>query len=163
VAPRVTPRQYHLLLTRSQKFAVVAPLVMFTVMPVVFILVFSSAEFATAANPSDVPPPLFPLFPFIFFLAFAAFYAWSVASLPYRITTTSDQELQFKSLINVRSARVSDLLLIEPRGLYVQAGVSGYVLQHRAGKIRFPGQFSDLYVLLGELKKANPELEIRGC
>jgi hypothetical protein len=133
---------------------------MFTVMPLVFIFVFSSTDVATAANP---PPPLFPLFPLIFFLAFAVFYAWSVASLPYRITATSDQQLLFKSLINIRSALVSDLLLIEPRGLYVQAGVSGYILEHRAGKIRFPGQFSGLYVLLGELKKANPDLEIRGC
>jgi hypothetical protein len=133
---------------------------MFTIMPLVFIFAFSFTDVAAAANP---PPQHFPLFPLIFFLGFAAFYAWSVASLPYRITVTSDQQLQFKSLISVRSALVSDLLSIEPRGLYVQAGVSGYVLQHRTGKIRFPGQFSGLYVLLGELKKANPELEIRGC
>jgi hypothetical protein len=133
---------------------------MFTVMPVVFIFVFSFSGVVTAVDP---PPPLIPLLPLVFFFAFAVSYAWSAASLPYRITATPDQQLLFKSLINVRSARVSDLLSIEPRGLYVQAGVSGYILRHRAGNIRFPGQFSGLHVLLGELKNANPALEIRGC
>jgi hypothetical protein len=157
----MTPRQYDLFLTRSQKLAVGFPLVVFAVIPLVFLVVFGSADFQGV--PASDLPPFFPAFPLLFFLAFAAFYAWSVLSLPYRISITHDREIVFKSIMTSRSIRVSELLSIEPRSLHIQAGVSGYILKHQGGKIRFPGQFTGQYMLLYELKQANPQLEIKGC
>lgn len=157
----MTPRQYDLFLTRTQKLAVGLPLIVFTVMPVLFLVVFSSGGFKEA--PEADFPAFFPVFPLAIFLVFGAFYAWSVLSMPYRISVTRDRQLVFKSIVSSRSVRVSELLSIEPRSLNVQANVSGYVLKHQNGKIRFPGQFTEQYMLLYELKQANPRLDIKGC
>lgn len=157
----MTPRQYNLFLTGWQKLAVALPLVMFTVMTLLFLVMFSSADFG--ALPDGESPPLFPALALLFVLGFGAFYAWSVLSLPYRISVTRDRQLVFKSIISSRTVRVSEVLSIEPRHLNIQAGVSGYVLKHQNGKLTFPGQFTDQYLLLYELKQANPQLDLRGC
>jgi hypothetical protein len=157
----MTPRQYDLFLTRSQKLAVGLPLLIFTVMPLLFLVVFNSADFQKV--PESDSPPFFPAVPLLFFLAFAAFYAWSVLSLPYRISVTRDRQIVFKSIVKSRSVRISELLSIEPRSLHIQAGVSGYILKHQSGNIRFPGQFTEQYMLLYELKQTNPRLDIKGC
>ena len=103
------------------------------------------------------------MFPLLLFGGFGAFYVWTVLSLPYRISVSHDRRVHFKSVLGVRSVRVSDVLSIEPAHLNIQAGISGYVLKHRNGKIRFPGQFTGQYMLLSELKQANPALNIKGC
>jgi hypothetical protein len=144
-----------------QKLSVGLPLVMFTVIPLVFLVMFNFGGFPEVPR-SDVPP-FFPAFPLLIFLAFGAYYAWSVLSLPYRILITHDRQIVFKSILRARSVRVSELLSIEPRSLNIQAGISGYILKHQSGKIRFPGQFTGQYLLLYELKQANPRLEIKGC
>ncbi len=159
----MTPRQYDLLLTRLQKITLVIPLIMFTVLPLVFLLLFVFGPVNFEQIPSETQPSFFPLFPLIFFFGFAGFYAWSVLSLPYRISVTHDQKILFRSFLKSRSVRVSELLSIEPAHLNVQAGISGYVVKHQNGKIRFPGQFTGQYILLYELKQANPGLEIKGC
>jgi len=157
----VTPAEYKLLLTRSQKLAVGMPLVMFILFPLGFLFLFNSPGFERFS--ADNQPPFFPAFPLVFFLGVAAFYAWTVLSLPYRISVTRDRKLIFKSIMRSRSVKVSELLSIEPHSLSIQAGISGYLLKHRNGKIRFPGQFTGQYILLYELKQANPALEIKGC
>jgi hypothetical protein len=157
----VTPADYKLLLTRSQKLAVGMPLVMFILFPLGFLFLFFSPGFEEFS--ADNQPPFFPAFPLVFFLGFAAFYAWTVLSLPYQISVTRDRKLVFKSLMRSRSVKVSELISIEPRSLSIQAGLSGYLLKHRNGSIRFPGQFTGQYLLLYELKQANPALEIKGC
>jgi hypothetical protein len=130
------------------------------VVPLLFFLVFTSLAAEYNAHRGSPLPPYFPLF---FFLAFGLFYAWSVLSLPYRITATPEQTVVFKSLFSERVVRPADLISIEPRNLRVQLGISGYALNHRDGKILYPGQFTGMHVLLTELKSANPGLEIRGC
>jgi hypothetical protein len=157
----MTPRDYNLLLTRTQKLAVAIPFIMLTVLPFFVLLVFNSAEFAQI--PAEDRPSFFPVFPLVFLLVFVAFYAWTVLSLPYRISVTRDKQLVFKSFLRTRSVRISELVSIEPRSLNIQAGLSGYVLKHQNGKIRFPGQFTEQYILLYELKQAKPALEIKGC
>ena len=157
----LTPRQYDLLLTRSQKFAVAAPLILVTLFPLIFYFAFYGPGMSEKALSNA--PPFFPAFPLVFIVGFAIFYGWNIASLPYRISVTNDQRIVFKSLARAREVRVADLISIEPRSLYVQAGVSGYLLKHRSGKIQFPGQFTGQHVLLYELKRANPALELRGC
>lgn len=160
MTPRLTQRQYDLLLTRTQKFAVAVPFFAFVLMALVFIFVFT---IPAASDVARAEPPFFPLVPLVFVFAFAVFYAWSVATLPYRITVVPGQSLEFKSLIKVRTVRVAELVSIEPRSLQVQIGISGYALNFRDGRILFPGQFTGLHVLLTELEAANPALEIRGC
>jgi hypothetical protein len=157
----VTPADYKLLLTRSQKFAVGMPLAMFVLFPLGFLFIINAPGFEGFA--ADNQPPFFPAFPLIFFLGVAAIYAWTVLSLPYQISVTRDRKLVFKSLMRSRSVKVSELISIESRSLSIQAGISGYLLKHRNGSIRFPGQFTGQYLLLYELKQANPALEIKGC
>ena len=157
----LTPRQYDLLLTRAQKFAVAAPLIMFTLFPVIFYVAFHGTRMSEKALSNA--PPFFPAFPLVIFLGLAIFYGWNIVSLPYRISVTNDQRLVFKSLARAREVRVADMISIEPRSLYVQAGVSGYLLKHLNGTIQFPGQFTGQHALLYELKRANPALELRGC
>jgi hypothetical protein len=155
---RVTPREYKLFLTRPQKFTVALPVIMFVLFPVLFLGIVGSQDF-----PAEDAPPFFPWFPFAFFLLFAAFYLLRILTLPYRITVTRDAQLLFKSVLRSQSVRARDVLSIEPRQINLQAGVSGYLLKHREGKVRFPGQFTDQYRLLYELKEANPSVELKGC
>jgi hypothetical protein len=151
----VTPRQYDLFLTGTQKFAVGMPLLILILFPMFFLLLFN------APGPPDAP--LFRFVPLLFLVVFFGIYASATLSLPYRITVTRDRQLVFKSVLRTQSVRVADLLSIEPKHLNVQAGVSGYALEHRGGKIRFPGQFTDQYLLVHELKQANPALKTKGC
>jgi hypothetical protein len=161
VSSRLTPREYELVLTRSQKFTVFAPVVMLILIPIVFTVAFGMIDLPIEL---EEPESKFDLWlPFIPFVALAIFFGWNIASLPYRITATLDQQLHFKSFLRVQTVRVSDLLVIEPGGLRLQVPISGYFLRHRNGRIRFPGQFTGLYLLLAELKALNPKLEIRGC
>jgi hypothetical protein len=161
VTNHLTPRQYDLLLTGWQKMAVVAPMIMLTIIPLVFAFTFN--ELSAADETLRDARPFIPFFPLAFFLAFAIFYGWNVAILPYRITVTNDQRIVFKALAGAREVRVADMISIEPRGLLIQVGVSGYVLKHLNGKIRFPGQFTGQHALLYELKRANSALVLRGC
>lgn len=154
----MTPREYKLFLTRSQKLAVVLPAIVFVLVAVVFLVAFSAKRF-----PQGSEPPFFPWFPLVIFAAFAGFYLSRILTLPYQITVTRDAQLVFKSVVRSRSVKVRDVLSIEPYHLNIQAGVSGYLLKHREGKLRFPGQFTDQYRLLYELKEANPAVELKGC
>lgn len=160
MSSRLTPRQYDLFLTRSQKFTIFAPVVMLILIPIIFTIAFGMIDLPMELDESESPFDFW--LTFFPFLAFAAFYGWNIASLPYRITTTLDQQLHFKSLLRVQTVKASELLAIEPGGLRLQAPISGYFLRHRNGKIRFPGQFTGLHVLLAELKALNPALEIKG-
>ena len=155
------PRDYTLLLTRSQKLALWVPLVMFALLPIFFAFVFYSLR--PMANGPDDMPRLFPLFPIVVIVAFGGFHAWSVLSLPKTITVTRERKIVFKSILRTQSVRIADVQVIEPQSSRLQAGLSGYVLKHREGKIRFTSQFTDQYLLLYELKQANPSVELKGC
>ncbi|MFC4312200.1 hypothetical protein ACFPN2_24170 [Steroidobacter flavus] len=151
----MTPRQYDLFLTGMQKFAIGAPLLVLIIFPVFFLTVFNEA------GPPDAP--FFRFVPLLFLIVFLGIYAATTLRLPYRISVTRDRQLVFKSVLKTQTVRVSELLSIQPKNLNVQAGISGYELEHRNGKIRFPGQFTDQYLLLYELKQANPALKTKGC
>lgn len=157
----MTPRQYKLFLTRSQKAAVVIPIVMFTILPVIFIVVFAFAPIPEARD--GRLPPYFPWFPFGFFFLIAAVFAWSLLSLPFEITVTHDKKLVFRSFLKSTTVRPGDVTSIEPRSIRMNLGISGYQLTHLNGKVLYPGQFSGMYLLLAELKQANPSMEIKGC
>lgn len=157
----VTPREYNLFLTRTQTLTTWLPLAMFAAGPLIFLAVFYSDP--VAMNLPEDRPPFLPLLPLGLFLIIGAFYAWTLLSLPRRIIVTRDPQLVFKSVLRSQSVRVSDVLSIEPTHLNIQAGLSGYVLKHRDGKIRFPGQFTGQYILLSELKQANPSVDLKGC
>lgn len=154
---RVTPARYDLYLTVMQKIALTLPLVVVAFVAVVFFGIHANA----ADQGVDVQTPIvLPLMMLVFVIAF--FFA-TVARAPYRITVTHSQQLEFKSLLSVRTVRIADLVSIEPKSLYSNIGISGYVLKYRDGKIMYPGQITGMYILLHELKQANPALEIRGC
>lgn len=160
MASRLTTQQYDLFLTGSQKLAIVIPLIVMFGVPFLFYFVFTTVA---AANDVHRDTSFFPFFPLLIFVGGGLFYCWTLAALPYRITATPEQTVVFKSLFSERVVRTADLISIEPRSLRVHVGISGYVLNHRDGKILYPGQFTGMHVLLTELKSANPGLEIRGC
>lgn len=156
---RMTPRRCDLVLTASQKFVAVAPMVVFLLFPVIAYVVFANIDLP-GAKPL---PRYFPWFPLAFFVVLALVFAWTMASIPYRLTVTYDQQLEFKSLRDVRRVRAANVLSIRPRSLHIQANVSGFELEHRDGKIRFPGQLDGFYLVLYELKQVNPAVHITGC
>ena len=156
---RMTPRQCDLLLTGSQKFVAFAPIVLFLLFPVIAYVVFANIDL-----PGAKPLPRdFPWIPLAFFAVLAAVFVWTLTSIPYRLTVTHDQQLEFKSMRSVSRVRVANVLSIKPRSLHIQANVSGYELVHREGKIRFPGQLTGLHAVLYELKLSNPAVQITGC
>jgi hypothetical protein len=157
MAARLTPTRYDLHLTGMQKFALMMPLIVFAFM----LMVYFSIQANAVARGVDIHAPFW--FPIAIVLLIAISFLLSVGRLPYRITVTQAQQLEFKSLITVRSVPVADVVAIRPANLFSNIGISGYVLVHRGGKIRYPGQFTGMYMLLHELKQANPALEIRGC
>ncbi len=156
---RITPRQCDLVLTSSQKFAAIAPIVVFLGFPIIAFVVFSNID----APGGKLMPPYFPWPPLVLFALLAVVFAWTMASVPYRLTVTHDQQLEFKSFRTTSRVRAANVLSIKPRTLYIQANLSGYELQHRDGKIRFPGQLTGLHAVLYEMKVANPSLQISGC
>lgn len=158
----MTPRIYELLLTRSQKWAIAVPIAMFAVMPIAFLVTLKASGLPAEMNANQ--PPFFPWLPFAPFLTFALVFGSSLALLPYRITVAPDGHLMFKALLKTRVVRYADVLSIEPSRLrFTQAGVTGYLLKYHGGQLRFPGQFTDQYLLLYELKKAKPSVELKGC
>jgi hypothetical protein len=159
MTPRITPRQCDLVLTGTQKFAAIAPIVLFLTFPIIAFVVFRNAD---AVGPDSLPP-YFPWFPLGLFAVLALVFAWTIAGTPHRLTVTHDQQLEFRSFLTTRRVRAANVLSIRPRNLYVQANLSGYELEHRDGKIRFPGQFTGLHAVLYELKIVNPAVHISGC
>jgi hypothetical protein len=155
----MTPRQYKLFLTSSQKFALAVPVVILIVLPIVSFLVFTMGSGAERTN----LPPFFPVFPFGFFLLLAGYFGWLLLTLPREITVTHDKKLVFRSALRSLTVRPTDISSIEPRSIRMNVGISGYQLTHLNGKILYPGQFTDMYLLLAELKQVNPSMEIRGC
>src|SRR5881394_1661508 len=132
----MTPRQYKLLLTRTQKFALAAPLVVFILMPFLFLFMFTFGPLAGQSHTENLPP-FFPWFPFVFFLAFAAYFGWWILSLPHEITVTHDRMLVFRSVLRSRPVRPTDITLIEPKSIRMNLGISGYQLTYLNGKILY--------------------------
>jgi hypothetical protein len=158
----MTPRQYKLFLTGSQKLVLVIPVVMFLMLPVFFFVVFSSGVIPHGQPPNDLPP-FFPWFPFVFFFMFAAYFGWMLLSMPHQITVGADKMIVFKSVLKTQKVRPTDVISIEPKSIRINAGVSGYQLKHLNGKILYPGQFTGMYQLLAEIKQVNPAVDIKGC
>ncbi len=156
---RMTPRRCDLVLTASQKFAAVAPIVIFLLMPLVAIAVFRGVDTIDGKPLS----PFIPWFPAVLFVVLAIVFAWTIASIPYRLTVTHDQQLEFTSMLNTRRVRAANVVAIKPRSLHIQANMSGYELEHREGKIRFPAQFDGFHLVLYELKQVNPAVKLTGC
>src|SRR4051794_18224792 len=95
MAARITPRQYDLLLTRSQKLAVFLPVVVFLLMPLLIFFVIIPLD-ESRHGVTGSPDPFLFVMPLIF-VGGAIYFAWIIGSLPYRITATLDQQLQFKA------------------------------------------------------------------
>jgi uncharacterized membrane protein len=157
----MTPRQYKLFLTRTQKASLVIPIALFTILPVIFFVVFSHVPPSPARG--TYLPPYFPWFPLGFFFIFAAIFGWYVMSMPFEITVTHDKMLVFRSFLKSTTVRPGDVTSIEPRSMRMKLGISGYQLTHLNGKVLYPGQFTGMYLLLAELKQVNPSMEIKGC
>ena len=122
----------------------VAPILLLRLVPLMFTLIHEFPGHLRLPNRLPTHLPLLLLVPF---LVIAVIFALIVASIPYRITAAQDQKLLFKSLMQAREVRVSDLQRIEPGHLYIQAGMSGYVLHHRdsgVGDSRLPAADSGL-------------------
>lgn len=101
----MTPRQYDLFLTRTQKFAVGMPLLMLILLPLFFLLLFNA--------PGPPEAPLFRFVPLLFLIIFFGLYASATLYLPYRISVTRDRQLVFKSVLRTQAVRVGDLSLHE--------------------------------------------------
>lgn len=52
-------------------------------------------------------------------------------------------------------------IVLPPR--WTQMPLTVYLLKHRNGRLRFPGQFTAQHQFLTERKQANPGVELTGC
>ena len=155
----MTPRQYKLFLTRSQKFALGVPAVILLLMPV---FAFFSVTLISSSQRTTLPP-FFPWFPFGIFILLAVYFGWLILTMPREITVTHDKKLVFRSTLRSITVRPTDITMIEPKPIRMNIGLSGYQLTHLNGKVLYPGQFTGMYLLLAELKQVNPSMEIKGC
>lgn len=158
----MTPRQYKLFLSRSQKLMLIAPIAAFLVMPLLFLSVLYQGVIPTGRHPAEIPA-FFPWIPIVIFPAAAAWFIWLLLTTPREIIVGADGKLVFKSVLGLREVKPADVISIEPKTLQLQIGMSGYQLRHVNGKIVYPGQFTGMHQLLAELKQANPAVEIKGC
>ena len=156
----MTPRQYKLYLTGNQKMILYLPALMLVLIPLVFFAIYRSGVFAQAPV---LRTSLFPWLPIGLFLLSFVFYAWIVVSLPREIIVGADRMITFKSVLKEQKIRPTDIISIEPRSIRMNVGISGYQLTHLNGKILYPGQFTGMYLLLAEIKQANPSVDIKGC
>jgi hypothetical protein len=157
----MSPRQYKLFLTRSQKAALILPIAIFIILPVIFFVFFNFG--AIPHSPETQLPAFFPWLPFGFFIVAAAYFAWYVLSQPFEITVTHDKKVVFRAVLKSYTVRPTDIVSIEPKSNRMNVSISSYELRHLNGKITYPGQFTGMYLLLAELKQANPSIEIKGC
>lgn len=105
-------------------------------------------------NTGDAPP--WPFAVFWFFLVCMLWY--QVLSLPHRIEV-SEEGITFISILRRRRVRAAYVESLKPdRGQF-----GFFVLRHSAGRVRLLAQFDGFHEFVGNLKAANPTIEIRGC
>ena len=148
----MTPREYRLHLTWSQKLTVALPLLAFTVAPLV-------AYAVTVTLHLRVPAPFF-LAP----MAYGAFLWWILLTTPHRVRVTQSGQLEFVSVLRRQAIPVSEIISVAPQGsAYSVSPFGHFVLSHRNGRVGFVAQFTGLHALLGELRQANSNIELIGC
>jgi protein-S-isoprenylcysteine O-methyltransferase Ste14 len=111
----VTPRQYELILTLSQRWSLYVPAAMFILMPFVFLMFFQMMPEYERVE-SGVPP-FFPWFPFGLFTLWGVLWMWPAISLPRNIAISKDNVLRFTSPLAKVEVPVADILSIEPKSL----------------------------------------------
>lgn len=158
----MTPRKYELVLTRSQRWSLYAPAAMFMVMPVLVLVLLQLTPEASEFR--DNAPPFFPWFPFGVFVLWGMVWISPAVTLPRTIFVSSGDVLRFTSPLRTVEIRAADVLSVEPSSLrWAQVPLTTYLLKHRHGRLRFPGQFTGQHQLISELKQKYPIVELKGC
>ncbi len=92
----------------------------------------------------------------ILWLLWIIYASYRFLTMPYRIDVLDEGQIRF---IGLHSTTVSPLNIVWIRGLR-----SGFVdLKYRGGKIRVSQGFTGFHEFITELKRANPNIEVRGC
>jgi hypothetical protein len=113
-------------------------------------LVWSAADSAPA-----VPP--FPVF--LAILVAVAINFWMIGGIAKEIRLEDEGYVELVALLRTTRVSVPDIVSIVPSEA-MQGKV--FVLKHRDGKVRFDPRLDGMHELIGELKRRNPGIELRG-
>lgn len=104
---------------------------------------------------SSDPPP----FVFLFPVAIAVINGWITGGVAIEATLTEDGQVEFTGPLRRVSVAVLDIISIVPSEM---SQVPYYVVRHRNGRFRVDGRLNGMHELIGELKRENPAIELRG-
>jgi hypothetical protein len=108
-----------------------------------------------AAAPRGAPP--FPVF--LALLVIAAINFWILGGVVKEIRLEDEGYVELVAPLRTTRVSVPDILSIAPSEA-MQGKV--FVLKHRDGKVRFDPKLDGMHELIGELKRRNPGITLRG-
>lgn len=139
---------YSLYLAKTDKLAIFAPVVIFTLVGIFFGL-------SLFRSMGGGPPP----FVAFFWLIPLGLFWYLILSTPYRIHVDPTGEITFVSILRKRRVMAMEIESIKPQG-----GKFGFlVVRTSQGKINLLNQFDGFHEFITQLKASNPSIEIRGC
>jgi hypothetical protein len=104
---------------------------------------------------SSGPPP----FVFLFVVAIAVVNGWIIGGFAIEARLMEDGFVEFTGPFRRTRVAVLDILSITPS---VMSQMPVYVVRHRNGRFRVDGRLNGMHVLIHELKRQNPTIELRG-
>ena len=92
----------------------------------------------------------------VLWLLWVVYASYRFLTMPYRIEVLDEDQIRF---IGLRTTTISPQNILWVHGLG-----RGFVdLKYRGGKIRVLQRFTGFHEFVTELKRANPNIEVRGC
>lgn len=110
----------------------------------------------SASDNSPAVPP-FPVF--LVPLVFVAINFWMIGGIVKEIRLEDEGYVELVAPLRTTRVSVPDILSIAPSEA-MQGKV--FVLKHRDGKVRFDPKLDGMHELIGELKRRNPGITLRG-
>jgi hypothetical protein len=104
---------------------------------------------------SSEPPP----FVFLFPVVIAVINGWIMGGVAIEATLTEDGHVEFTGPLRRVRVAMLDIISIAPSEM---SQMPAYVVRHRNGRFRVDGRLNGMHELIGELKRENPTLELRG-
>ena len=123
------------------------------VVPCFFVLAGSIGLHIAATQPNQNVPAWF----LVAWLAAALFGCYHQMTMPYRIEVTDTGLIQFVGVFSKKIVASQDIVSVKAvAGNFVE-------IKHTSGKVRLLQQFTGFHEFLTDLKRANQNVQIRGC
>ena len=138
-------------LTKSFCIFNLLPLGLFTVAPVVAILVVLHSSI-----PRGQAPPAWAFVPWL--LLCVGLWYFFVLRIPFEITVRDDKSVEFRSLIKRTVVYAHEI-----RSIKVGLDTRFVKVKHEGGSLRLANHIDGFYDFIWTLKSFNPSIEVKGC